>query len=256
MRRVRIIPVLLIDEGRAIKTTRFRSPVYLGDPMNIVRIFNHKEVDELIVLDIGATRRRKCPDFALAESLASECFMPLSFGGGICNLTHAERLFALGVDKVCINSAIEGDYELLGEIAALYGSQAVVASVDTKRSWLGGYSVLTRSGRKRVAQAPGEVAKSVELAGAGEILLNSIDHDGCRDGYDLELIRSIADVVNVPVVACGGASSIEDFRAAVADGGASAAAAGSFFVLAGRTRAVLISYPSQADLEREVFAKL
>ena len=154
MRRVRIIPVLLIDEGRAVKTTRFRSPVYLGDPINIVRIFNQKEVDEIVVLDIGATRRRNCPDFALADALASECFMPISFGGGISERIHAEKLFALGVDKVCINSALDDDLELPRQIADLYGSQAVVASIDAKKSWRGGYSVLTRNGRRRTGRSP------------------------------------------------------------------------------------------------------
>jgi cyclase len=247
------MPVLLIDEGRAEKTTRFRSPVYRGDPINIVRIFNQKAVDEIVVLDIGATRRRSCPDFDLADALASECFMPICFGGGISEPIHAEKLFALGVDKVCINSALDGNLALLGQIADLYGSQAVVASLDTKRSWRGGYSVLTRNGRKRLGGSPSDVANAVETAGAGEILLNSIEHDGCRDGYDLELIRSVTDSVDVPVVACGGAAGLEDFRVAIADGGASAAAAGSFFVFTERTSGVLISYPTQEALEREVY---
>lgn len=253
MQRVRVIPVVLVDRGRAVKTRRFRNPVYLGDPINIVRVFNHKEVDELIVLDIGATRAGNGPDFELAEALASECFMPLSFGGGIRKIDHAQKLFTLGVDKVTLNTALDSGTALLSEIAEQYGRQAVVASIDVKMTWSGKYRVMIEGGRRRAKRSLGDLVQSVARAGAGEILVNSIDHDGCRDGYDVDLIRSISTNVNIPVIACGGAGKLDDFRLAITEGGASAVAAGSVFVLTARTGAVLISYPSQTDLEQRLF---
>ena len=249
MLRTRVIPCLLLKNGGLVKTVKFKDPTYVGDPINAVRIFNEKEVDELVFLDIGATPAGKGPNFALLADIASEAFMPFGYGGGITRIDEVKRLYALGVEKVIINSTAAQTPGLITEAAAMAGSSSVVASIDVRRKWTGNYTVWTHSGERNARREPGEYAQEMERLGAGEILLNSIDRDGTMSGYDLELIARVADAVRVPVVAVGGAGELAHFREAV-DRGASAVGAGSMFVFHGRHRAVLITYPEYARLEK------
>jgi len=247
MYRARVIPCLLLSGERLVKTVRFTQPTYVGDPINAVKIFNDREVDELAILDIGATRDRRDPPFDHLQAIAGECFMPLSYGGGIRTIEHARRLFSIGIEKVVINTAADEDPKLLGAIAAEYGSQAVVAGIDVRKDWLGRSRVFTRAGSRNTGKAPRAHAEAVVAHGAGEILLTSIDRDGTMSGYDVEMIREVSRAVPVPLVACGGAGTLTHLAEAIA-AGASAVAAGSLFVFAGPRRAVLINYPSAADL--------
>jgi cyclase len=248
--RTRVIPCLLLKGAGLVKTVRFRDPVYVGDPINAIRIFNDKEVDELMLLDIRASQERRPPPFKLIGEVASECFMPLAYGGGIASLEHARQLLAIGVEKIVLNTTALTQPELVEQLAREFGSQAVVVSIDAKRKLLGGYEVYASSAARGTGLAPVALARQMEQRGAGEILITSIDRDGTQQGYDLKLIREVADAVSVPVVACGGAGQVSDFAAAVAEGGASAVAAGSMFVFHGRHRAVLISYPTADELKR------
>lgn len=249
MLRVRTIPCLLLKDGGLVKTTRFAEPRYVGDPINAVRIFNDKGADELVFLDISATGRGSGPDFALLADIASEAFMPFSYGGGITSIEHVRRLYALGVEKVIINTAAAERPELLREAVALGGSSGVVASVDVKRNWRGRYGVWVAGGRRNIGWDPVEYARELERLGAGELLLNAIDRDGQMQGYDLELIRRVSSAVSIPVVATGGAGQLSDFLQAV-QSGAAAVAAGSMFVFHGKHRAVLITYPEPGELEQ------
>lgn len=244
----RIIPCLLLRDGGLVKTVGFSQPTYIGDPINAVRIFNDKEVDELVLLDIRATIEGRGPTFQLVAELAGECFMPLAYGGGICTLDHAHELFRLGVEKIVLNTAAVEDPALLRQLAERFGSQSVVASIDVRRQRFGRYSVYTRSGQKDTGLDPVTAARRAEENGAGEILLTAIDREGTMTGYDLELIRRVSQAIGIPVIAHGGAGKVADLTAAVTDGGASAAAAGSLFVFVGKHRAVLISYPSRGEM--------
>ena len=244
----RVIPCLLLSDGGLVKTRRFGERKYVGDPINAIRIFNEKEVDELVVLDIDASRRRREPDFALIEQFAAECFMPLCYGGGVRNLAQAERLFGLGIEKVCLQSAALEGAPLLTQIAERWGSQAAVVSVDIKRDWFKRPQLYHAAAEKKLSKDFRAYLREVESRGAGEILLNAVDRDGMQAGYDLELVREAAAAVSVPVVAIGGAGSLPDLRKAV-DAGASAVAAGSLFVFHGPHRAVLINYPGYEVLE-------
>jgi len=252
MIQTRAIPCLLLQQGGLVKTRRFKDPVYLGDPINTVRIFNDKEVDELVVLDIGATRRGTSPDLDVIGTLTAECFMPLAYGGGIRTIEQMRTLLNLGIEKVVINTAFFDDPTLVRRAADMFGSSSVVVSIDVRRDMFGRPRVWAESGRRRTGREPIAVAEAAAASGAGEILLTSIDRDGTFQGYDLPLIKSVADAVGVPVVACGGAASVEDLGRAVLEGGASAAGAGSLFVFQGPHRAVLISYPTHGQL-RGVF---
>jgi cyclase len=249
----RVIPCLLLRNAGLVKTVRFRNPRYLGDPINIIKIFNAKEIHELFVLDITATVDRRPPGLDFLADLATECFMPLAYGGGLRDLETVRTILGLGVEKVVINTHAVERPAFVAEAAALAGSSSVVVSIDVKRSLLGRYEVMTRSGRESTGLDPVAHAKHMEELGAGEILLTSIDRDGTMKGYDVELISLVARAVSIPVVACGGAGSVADFGAAVRQGGASAVAAGSLFVFQGRHRAVLITYPTRRALQ-EVLA--
>jgi cyclase len=244
----RAIPCLLLRGNGFVKTVRFRDPTYLGDPVNIVRIFNDKEVDEVIVLDITATTERRPPRFDFVAGLASECFMPLCYGGGVSTVEEMRALFARGVEKVAVNTRAVETPELLRAAADAFGSQSIVVGIDVKRSWLGRRQVVTQAGRRGTGLDPVEHARRVEALGAGEILLTCVERDGTMDGYDLDLIRSVTSAVSIPVIAAGGAGRLEDLGAAVREGGAAAAAAGSLFVFQGRNRAVLVNYPEPAEL--------
>ncbi|MBS1808081.1 MAG: imidazole glycerol phosphate synthase subunit HisF [Acidobacteria bacterium] len=250
MYRTRVIPCLLLQRTGLVKTINFKNPTYLGDPINIVKIFNDKEVDELVLLDICATSENKRPQFELIEKIASECFMPLGYGGGIRNIEDMKTLFGLGVEKISINSGAVESPDLIKKAADQFGSQSVVVSIDVKKSWLGKYEVVTHAGKKRTGLDPKAFAVQMERAGAGELLLNSVDRDGTMQGYDLKLIAQVTEAVSIPVIVCGGAGKLEDFSEAVMKGGASAAGAGSFFVFKGPHRAVLISYPTSVELKK------
>lgn len=254
MLRTRVIPSLLMTERRLVKTIGFRKRVYLGDPINTVKIFNDKLVDELVLLDIDATAKGREPDYAYLESIASQCFMPLGYGGGVTSAEQVRRILGLGIEKVVINAAAVGRPELISEAAELAGSQSIVVSIDVKKTWLGGYEIRTHNGRRSTRLDPAGFAAEAERRGAGEILLNSIDRDGMMNGYDIKLVRQVADAVSIPLVACGGAGRIEHFGEAVHQGGASAVAAGSLFVFSGPHKAVLINFPSQKDLHRVIDA--
>lgn len=250
--RPRIIPCLLLRNTGLVKTVRFKDPTYLGDPRNIVKIFNDKDADELVLLDITATIDGRGPNFELIEEIASECFMPMGYGGGVATAEQAKRLVSLGIEKVVFNAAAVENPKALTQAAEILGSQSVVASIDVKKAGLfgGRYEVFTRGGTRGTKLDPVDHARSVQAAGAGEILLNSIDQDGTMKGYDLTLIKQVTEAVTIPVVACGGAGTVDDLARAVKTGGASAASAGSLFVFQGRHRAVLISFPSASDLRR------
>ncbi|MDD4836464.1 MAG: AglZ/HisF2 family acetamidino modification protein [Dethiosulfovibrio sp.] len=253
MLKTRIIPSLLLSDGGLVKTCRFSDPKYVGDPINAIRIFNEKEVDELMVLDISASHKGKGPDYGLIERFAGECFMPLCYGGGISSLEQARRIFSLGVEKVCLQTAVLGDPSLIEDIASRYGSQSVVISVDVKKNWLGRKCLYSASTKKTLKRLFMDYVSSAVEAGAGEILLNSVDRDGTMSGMDLELITQVSSTFSVPLIASGGVGSIKDMKDAV-DAGASAVAAGAFFVFHGPHRAVLITYPKYEDLEKELGA--
>jgi len=249
----RVIPVLLIQDQDLVKTVKFRSPVYVGDPRNAVRIFSEREVDELVILDISATAQSRSPQFELIQEIVSEAFVPIAYGGGIRSVEEARTIFSLGVEKVVLNSiAIESPH-IVSEMAAAFGSQSVVVCIDVRTSLFGTKQVYGRSGSKASGHQPADFARRMTDLGAGELIVSSIDRDGTRTGYDGELVRSITSLVDVPVVALGGASRIEDLASVVNDYGAAAAAAGSLFVFHGPHQAVLINYPEHDVLNR-IFA--
>lgn len=249
MLRTRVIPCLLLQGDGLVKTTRFKDPTYIGDPINAIRIFNDKEVDELIFLDITASREGRGPAFGAIRDIASECFMPVGYGGGIRSLEDARQVLSMGIEKIILNTMALRRPELVSELAREFGSQAVVVSIDAKKRLLGGYEVMGAAGTEKTGMKPADHARKMVELGAGEIFLNSIDRDGTQVGYDLALLRSVATDVNVPVVACGGAGSLGHFAEAVSEGCASAVSAGSMFVFHGKHRAVLISYPTRAELD-------
>ncbi len=245
--RPRIIPTLLIDDRDLIKTINFKGRTYLGDPVNAVKIFNRKGIDELSILDIGATKNHREPDFELLKDIASEAFMPLSYGGGITTIEQVRELLAIGYEKVVINTGLVNNPDLVKQAAEMFGSQSVVASIDAKK--LGnGYCCYIKDGGEKTTINPVSLAQTAETYGVGEIIINSIDRDGMMDGYDIDLIRSVADAVKVPVVAIGGAGGIHDLKDAIHNGHAHAAAGGSMFVYYGCLKAVLITAPSEREL--------
>lgn len=249
MYRARVIPCLLVRGNGLVKTRKFKEPVYVGDPINAMRIFSDKEVDEIVVLDIDASREGREPNYALIEEMAGEAFMPMAYGGGIRNLEQVRRLIRSGIEKVVINTAAIESTDVIREAADMFGSQAVVGAVDVKKTLFGGYRVVTKSATVDAKIGLDEHIQQLVSAGVGEIFLNNVDRDGIMGGYDLQLLRSITQKVNVPVVACGGAGTVEHLSQAVSEGGASAVAAGSMFVFHGKHRAVLISYLRQDELE-------
>jgi cyclase len=248
MLRPRVIPALLLRGQGLYKTRQFKDPVYVGDPINTVKIFNEKEVDEIVLLDIAATVDGKAPATETIAEIASEGFMPMAYGGGIRTLEQVRAILKSGVEKVVLNTLAIEEPLAVREIATFAGSSSVVVSIDAKKKLFGGYEVYTRAGRKATGLTPVGFAQRAEQLGAGEILLNSIDQDGTMRGYDLDLVRQVTAAVNIPVIACGGAGSLEHFAQAI-KAGASAVAAGSMFVFQGKHRAVLISYPTSREIE-------
>ena len=243
----RVIPVLLLRNGGLYKTQKFKDPVYLGDPMNAVKIFNEKEADELVFLDIEASRQNRVPDYDLIQSIANECFMPFCYGGGITTIEQIKRIIRIGVEKVAINTAAE-NLDFIKKASAEFAASSIVVSVDVKKDLLGSYKVYHKGGSQKSKYSLEEYIKKIEEAGAGEIMLNSIDRDGTMIGYDIGLIDKVCRIANIPVIACGGAGSVAHLKEGL-DHGATAVAAGSLFVFKGKHRAVLINYPQPEDLK-------
>jgi len=257
MLRPRITPCLLVHDGGLVKTARFKDPKYVGDPINAVKIFNEKEADELIVLDIDATVGEREPNFRLIAQFAAECRMPLCYGGGIKTVEQAKRISGLGVEKIAISSAALENPSLIGAIAEEIGSQSVVVVLDVKKRAFGrGYEVWTHNGKKGTGRSPVEVAQEAAQLGAGEILINSIDDDGQMKGYDLGLARAVREAIRLPMTMLGGAGSLADIGQLISTCGVVGASAGSLFVFKGPYKAVLISYPAQAQKEELIRAAL
>jgi imidazole glycerol-phosphate synthase subunit HisF len=250
MLRPRIIPCLLVRNGGLVKTVKFDTAKYVGDPINAVRIFNEKEVDELILLDIDATVAKREPDYTLIRKVAAECRMPLCYGGGVNRVAQVEKIVSLGVEKVALSSAAVATPDLVSRAAEVVGRQSVVVVIDVKKSGRNGaYEIWTEHGSQRCSLSPQDWAQKAEELGAGEIVLNSMDNDGMMQGYDLELARSVREVVKVPMTVLGGAGSLNDIGVLLHSLGVVGAAAGSVFVFKGIYRAVLINYPRRAEKE-------
>ena len=248
MKIKRIIPCLLLRNNGLVKTVKFRESTYIGDPINTVKIFNEKEVDEIFFLDIDATKLRKEPPYDLIQNIASECFMPFAYGGGINSLQQIERIIKSGAEKVIINTQFYLAPGFLQEAVKQFGSSTIAISVDVKKEFMRGSVVYVKGGTLSTGLNPVDYARKIENEGAGEILINSIDRDGVMEGYDIELIKNVSSAIRIPVIACGGAGKLSDFSQAIKGGGASAVAAGSFFVFHGKRRAVLITYPSYSEI--------
>ncbi|MFT3846479.1 MAG: AglZ/HisF2 family acetamidino modification protein [Lacibacter sp.] len=243
MQRIRIIPVLLLSRGGLYKTIRFQKANYIGDPINAVKIFNEKEADELILLDYTASKDKRSIDHKKIAEIAGEAFMPMAYGGAIQNFDDAKKVFDDGFEKVVLNSVLFTNPGLIRAIADVYGAQAVVGSIDVKKNLFGKYKVYSHSGTNNTGHDPVDWARALEQNGIGEIMINSIERDGTWEGYDEVLIEKISHAVTVPVIACGGAGTTDDFKKAV-QSGASAVAAGSMFVYQKKGMGVLISFPS------------
>jgi cyclase len=246
----RIIPCLLVHNHGLVKTVKFKQGKYVGDPINAVKIFNEKEADELMVLDIDATVQGKEPNYIMIENLAAECRMPLCYGGGITNAEQASRIFSLGVEKIAISSALINNPHLVNDISGKVGAQSVVAVLDVKKSLFGKYSLYTHNATRKVELDLFDLIRKLELSGVGEIVINSIDHDGVMQGYDFVLAKKIKSCVGVPVTILGGAGSLEDIRRLINENGIIGAAVGSLFVFKGKYKAVLINYPIQQKKKR------
>lgn len=247
MLRPRIIPSLLLHDKGLVKTVNFKAPKYVGDPINAVRIFNEKEVDELAFFDIDATVFDREPDYALIEKLANQSRMPLCYGGGVRNVEQAQKIFGLGIEKIALSSAAILNPQLVTDIANRVGSQSVIVVLDIKKKLFGGYEIFTHNGKKSTGLNPVKFAQELERLGAGEIILNSIDQDGVMKGYDLSLIEKIAEVISIPLTVLGGAGSLLDIEKVIEKHGVIGVAAGSLFVFKGPYKAVLINYPNQME---------
>jgi cyclase len=248
MLRPRIIPCLLIKNGGLVKTVRFGTGKYVGDPLNAVRIFNEKEVDELIVVDIDATVEGREPNLQLIGHLATECRMPLCYGGGVRSVEMLERIVQLGVEKVALSAAAVQTPELITKAAERVGSQSIVAVMDVKKSgMLRQWEAFTHNGTRKTGLDPVGFASQVEELGAGEVVLNNIERDGEMKGYDLDLIRQVREAVHLPLTVLGGAGTLAHIEALIREFGIIGAAAGSLFVFKGVYRAVLISYPTRQE---------
>jgi len=252
MLRPRVTPCLLLSDGQLVKTTHFKDPKYVGDPVNAIRIFNEKHADELIVVDIDATVHGRDPDFALIAKLASECQMPICYAGGVRNVEHAKRLISIGVEKVGISSAALNDVNLLSDISTAIGRQSVVGVLDYKKKksiLRSDYYVYTKNGTQAHKLRLLDVARQFQVAGVGELLVNDIDRDGAMQGYNLDVAAQLMEIVTTPITFLGGAGSLDDISDLVERCGTVGAAAGSLFVFKGRFRAVLINYPTEAEKE-------
>ncbi len=248
----RIIPVLLIKDGGLVKSVQFKKYKYVGDPINAVKIFNEKEVDEIVILDISASKEKREPNMEMISDIASEAFMPLAYGGGITTIEQVKNILYQGVEKVVFNTSALFNEKLITECATTFGSSSTVVSIDVKKNIFGKYKVYANSGNKNTGLDVIGFAQKMQNIGAGELFLNSIDRDGAYKGYDLELIKMVSEKVDIPVIACGGASNEDDLVKAIKQGGASASAAGSLFVFQGTHKAVLINYPIWNEIQTKL----
>jgi imidazole glycerol-phosphate synthase subunit HisF len=247
VRYTRVIPVLLIHNGGVYKTNKFKSPVYIGDPINAIRLFNDLEVDEICVLNIDASKLNTTLNYDFIEDMANEAFMPFSYGGGVKTVDQANQLLKLGIEKIVINHAVQNNNKLISECAEKFGSQSIVVSIDYRKKLFNGNVLYDHVRKKTLQTNVVDAALMAEKSGAGEIIVNSVDRDGLMSGMDVDLIKSVADVVDIPIVACGGAGNIEHMQKAE-EAGASAIAAGSMFIFHGRQNGVLINYPKEEQL--------
>jgi len=248
----RAIPCLLLEDNSLVKTVKFKNPAYIGDPVNAIKIYNEKEVDELIFLDITASKENQPPPFQIISEIADECFMPLAYGGGITTIEDIRKIFNIGVEKVCLNNIALENPELVRETSQIFGNQSVVVSIDAKKSFLGKHSVYSHAKGKVLKMDVIDFAVKMEKMGAGELLITSVDKEGTWEGYDIDLIKKVTSAVNVPVIANGGAGSVDDFAMAVHESGASAVAAGSMVVYQKKDLGVLINFPKRQVLD-EIF---
>lgn len=248
MRRIRVIPTLLISNNGLVKGKKFKNHQYVGDPINAVKIFNDKEVDELAIIDISNTKQKKQPNFKQIAEIASEAFMPLSYGGGVSNIEQVDQILYSGVEKIILNSSAVFYPDLITQISSKYGNQSVIISVDIRKDIFGRSFVYTNCGEKNTKKNPLEFIKECENRGAGEILLTSINNEGTYSGYDLASIKSICETISIPIIANGGASCVSDMKDAILSG-ASAVAAGNMFIFRRPHNAVLINYLDKSEIE-------
>ena len=255
MLRPRIIPSLLIHDNGLVKTVNFKNPKYVGDPINAVKIFNEKEVDELCVFDIDATANANEPNYSLIERLANQSMMPLCYGGGVKTVEQAQKIFGLGVEKIALSSSVLKNPDLITKISDRVGSQSVIVVLDVKKKFLGGYEVYINNGKKATGIDPIKFVKQAQQFGAGEIVINSIDRDGVMKGYDMDLIKKVRGKISLPMTVLGGAGSLDDIERVVNKHGVIGVAAGSLFVFKGPYKAVLINYPNSEE-KNKLFKKL
>ena len=249
MLKTRIIPALLLKNESLVKTVKFKNSSYIGDPINTVRIFNELEVDELTFLDITATNEHREPNYKILAEIANECFMPLAYGGGIKTLDQAKKIFSIGFEKIVLNSSPVLNINIISEIASYFGNQAIIGSIDVKKTLWGRYEVVSHSGARKTKMDPVGWAVNLENAGVGEILLTSIDREGTWSGFDIELVKKVTDAVSIPVIAHGGAGTIDHIGEVVKQGNASAVALGSMVVYQQKDMGVLVNFPDKIKLE-------
>jgi len=249
MLKSRVLPILLMRSRGLVKGENFKNHKYVGDPINAVRIFNEKEVDEIAIIDIEATRINKEPDYNFIEEIAAEAFMPISYGGGIQNVKHVEKLFRIGIEKIIINTAFFKNPNLVKECSRIAGSQSIIVGIDVKKTNLSQYQVFIENGLKKTGYQPIEYAQKAQLFGAGEIILTSIDREGSGHGLDLALIKQVSEAIDLPIIAQGGVNNLDHIKQGVMVARASAVGVGSFFIFHGKHKAVLLTYPSCEDLE-------
>jgi len=257
VRRVRVIPTLLLDSsGAIVKTVNFKKRTYIGDPINAVKIFNAKGADELVLLDIDATRLHRPPNINLLENIVSEAFMPVAYGGGIRTVEEISSIFSCGVEKVILSSVAINSTSIISEAAAKFGAQSIVVCIDVGTSFFGKKRVFVNGAKTNTGREPVATAIEMVYAGAGELLINSIERDGTYKGYDFKVLSAIAEAVAVPVVASGGAAGLEDMVRAVAESHCSAVAAGSMFLYKGPEKGILVQYPPEEKMQRELYEKV
>jgi imidazole glycerol-phosphate synthase subunit HisF len=252
MLRPRIIPSLLVHDKGLVKTVKFKNPKYVGDPINAVKIFNEKEVDELAIFDIDATVLGEEPDYDLIEKLANQSRMPICYGGGVKTVEQAQKIFGLGIEKIALSSSVINDPKLISNISKRVGSQSVIVVLDIKKKLLGGYEMYTHNGKQSTGIDPVTFAVKAQELGAGEIIINSIDQDGMMKGFDMNLISKIREIVTIPVTVLGGAGNINDIKKVIQKHGIIGVAAGSLFVFKGKYKAVLINYPDR-NIKEQIY---
>lgn len=250
----RLIATLLIDEGELVKTIKFKNPRYIGEPLNVLKIFNTKAIDELSIIDISVTKNNLTPNFNLLRSIATECFFPLSYGGGVSSVEIATEIIKIGFEKVIISS-YQRDLNLIKTISDRIGSSSTVVCLDVKKNWLGKYEIFTNNGSKLLKQPINTWIKKLEENGAGEIIIQSISNEGTMNGYDLNLISEVSQYTTIPIVALGGAGKMEDFAKAI-NSGANACGAGSKFIYQGPHKAVLVNYPNRKEIKENLYEKV